>query len=150
MTRLKFVLALAAVALITAAVPIAQGTSDSVPSRLAAAERRIAKLQKDVTAMRKTVTDMAALVGCLDRPIAVTSYGGNPTDGYVFRDTAQNREFLTSALDVTEEGDEPHAVLAGVNPRCVTQALSRAPSARGDRRRSGRALPARRLQPLRR
>jgi hypothetical protein len=122
--RITFVLALAAVALISATVPIAQGTSDSVPSRLAAAERKIAKLQRDVAAMRGTLAQVATVAGCLDRPVPVTVYGGNPTDGYVFRDTVQNREFLTSALDVTDQGDTPTAILATVNARCAT-ALAR-------------------------
>ena len=131
MSRLKFLLALAAVALVTAAVPIAQGTSDSVPSRLTAAEKKIAKLQKDVVALRTRVA-------CFDRLVPLSSYGGLETEGFVYRNTAESREFLTSALDVTEQGDEPDVIVAAVNPQCVTQAYARA--ARTSNRRSAAKL----------
>jgi hypothetical protein len=144
LTNLKVLVAVVAVALVSAAVPIAQGTSDSIPSRLTAVERKVRKLQTDLATTQRTV---AALRGCITA-VAISDYGGLETEGYVYRNTGENREFLTSALDVTDQGDQPDAIMATLRPECVTQALSRTPSAKADRRAGNRLAPTLRLKPI--
>ena len=139
MNNVKWFLAVVAVALVSAAVPIAQGTSETIPSRLRAVELKVTKLQRDVQTMQTTVT---FLRGCFTAA-PITSYGGSDTDGYVYRNTAENREFLTSALDVTDQGDTPDAIMATLKSECVSQAraASAAPARRGHR-----AIPTLRLK----
>jgi hypothetical protein len=137
--NVKWFVAVVAVALVSAAVPIAQGTSESIPTRLKSVELKITKLQRDVRTMQTTVT---FLRGCITAA-PISSYGGLDTEGYVYRNTAENREFLTSALDVTEQGDQPDAIMATLKSECVSQA--RAASAAAGKRGS-RAIPTLRLR----
>jgi hypothetical protein len=139
----KWLLVVVAVALTSAAVPIAQGTSETIPSRLTAVERKVTKLRADLTTTQRTVT---LLRGCITA-VAITTYGGSETEGFVYRNTAESREFLTSALDFTDEGDQASAIIATLKPECVAQALSRGGSAVGDRKAGARTIPTLRLKP---
>ena len=141
MSNVKWFLVVVAVALTSAAVPIAQGTSDSVPSRLTAVERKVTKLRTDLTTLQRTVI---LLRGCITA-VPVTSYG-TETEGFVYRSPTEG-EFLTSALDVTDQGDQPSAIMATLKPECVTAALSRSGSAVGSRKPGARAIPTLRLKP---
>ena len=143
MSGIKLLLAVVAVALASAAVPIAQGTSDSIPSRLTAVERKVTKLRTDLNAMQRTVV---FLQGCITAT-RITTYGGTATEGYVYRNTAEGQEFLSSAIDFTDEGDQPSAIMATLKPECVQQALRRADAAAANRRAGARAIPTLRLKP---
>jgi hypothetical protein len=140
-SNVKWFLAVVAVALASAAVPIAQGTSDSVPTRLTAVEKKVTKLQRDMRTMQATVT---LLRGCITAA-PISAYGGLDTEGYLYRNTAENREFLTSALDITDQGDQPDAIMATLKPECVSQARA-ATSANATRASGSRAIPTLRLK----
>jgi hypothetical protein len=142
-SNVKWFLAVVAVALASAAVPIAQGTSDSVPSRLTAVERKVTKLRTDLTTLQRTVV---LLRGCITA-VPITTYGGNETEGFVYRNTAEGREFLTSALDFTDQGVQPSAIMATLKPECVTAAFSRSGSVAGSRKAGARSIPTLRLKP---
>ena len=142
MGTIKLVLAVSAVVLVSAAVPIAQGTSDSIPSRLTAVERKVTRLQRDLATTRQTIT---VLRGCITA-VRITTYGGLETEGYLYRNTAEGREFLTSALDFTDEGDQPSAIMATLKPECVTAAMARGTSAVGNRKPAARSIPTMKLK----
>ncbi len=142
MGTIKLVLVVAAVVLVSATVPIAQGTSDTIPSRLTAVERKVRTLQRDLTATR---TQLTVLRGCIVAA-PVTTYGGLATEGFVYRNTAEGREFLTSALDFTDEGDQPSAIMATLKPECVTAAMARGTSAVGNRKPAARSIPTMKLK----
>jgi hypothetical protein len=141
---IKLVLVVAAVVLVSAAVPVAQGTSDSIPSRLTAVERKVTRLQRDMATAQRTLT---FLQGCITA-VRITTYGGLATEGYVYRNTAEGREFLTSALDFTDEGDQPSAIMATLKPECASQALARGASAVGNRKPGARSIPTLKLKPV--
>ena len=142
MSNVKWMFAVVAVALTSAAVPIAQGTSDSIPSRLTAVERKITKLQRD---LRTTQTTVTFLRGCI-AAAPISAYGGLETEGYVYRNTAESREFLTSALDLTAQGDQPDAIMATLKPECVTAALRGASAEAANRANRAGAIPTLRLK----
>jgi hypothetical protein len=106
---LALALALAVAAGLYAAT--AGGTSRSVtPAQIAALNKKVAQLQKAVKALREDFSCLQAL--------GVREFGDGQTAGYHYKQP-DGSEILTSALDVTGEGETPTIVLAQVDPTCV-------------------------------
>jgi hypothetical protein len=139
MKRLKYPLGLAVCLLVSAAVPIAHGTTDSsmnTISRLTAVEKKVATLQKQM----KTLQGLAS---CVTFGVAaVTAYGDqtNGTNGYVYQDNAKAPpQYLVTGLDFTENGGgDPDVLVPALNPQCVS--TYRAPAGHGVRRVSPQAV----------
>ena len=114
-------------ALVAVAVPIAQGTSS-------AKDPRVAGLIKKVNALTKRVAVLEVRSACIT-VTGVTSYGA-PTqnDGYLYHRATDpsGQNILTTALDFTEQNGTPHALMAVVDPKCVSgRTLYRTTSLRG-------------------
>ena len=106
---LLFVLALVAIV-----VPIAQGTS-------AAKDPRVPALQKRIAALEKSVNALIDKSNCLGVQGVVLR--GTPTsqDGYVYkRATDTTPAWIYTALDAPQTGETPTALMAVVDPTCVT------------------------------
>jgi len=87
----------------------------SAPKRLSILEGKVRKLQTQMNAAK-------ANLACLKRFVPVSQYGdatAAPANGYVFTDDAGATAFLTSALDMTEQGQARQAYVSTVNPTCV-------------------------------
>src|SRR5438105_8657726 len=108
---LLFVLALVAIV-----VPIAQGTS-------AAKDPRVPALTKRIAALEKSVTALISKSNCIT-VVGVARFGApSQSDGYIYKraaDPAGTTSFLTTALDLTEQGQTPPLLMAVVDPTCVT------------------------------
>jgi len=104
MKRLVAILAaaLAAFAIYTVTAPAGQ---QSVPSRLSSVEKKVRTLQQNLTAVKR----------CLSSAVPVTRY-----NGYVYADQNGVVQGVTTALDITEQGDQTNAILIGTRPDCVT------------------------------
>ena len=96
-------------------VPLAQSSTTGTPQRLATLERQVRVLQAGLAKVKLRLA-------CLSKAAAITSYGvPSSNEGYLYqRPTATPSTFPTTALDFTLQGDKPDALLAVVNPKCVT------------------------------
>jgi hypothetical protein len=99
------VIALAAVALYATAAPAGQqavtpGQFNALKSRVAKVEKRAANLENVLNA-------------CFTAAFPVTRYGG-----YVYQDSGGN-VFLTTALDLTQQGGTVNAYSLDVGPECA-------------------------------
>jgi hypothetical protein len=102
-------------ALVAIAVPMAEGTSS-------AKDPRVAGLVKKVSALTKRVAVLEVRSACIS-VTGVTSYGApSSNDGYLYHRAADPADTiaLTTALDYTEQGGTPQALMAVVDPKCVT------------------------------
>jgi hypothetical protein len=102
-------------ALVAIAVPIAEGTSS-------AKDPRVAGLIKKVNALQKRVAALEVRSACIS-VTGVTSYGApSQNDGYLYHRAADPADtlVLTTSLDFTEQGGTPSALMAVVDPKCVT------------------------------
>jgi hypothetical protein len=71
-------------------------------------------LKKRVAASEKKIKDLESVLGaCLSGAIPVARY-----TGYVAVDN-QNNPFVTTAIDVTDQGDQPTAYLLDVGSACA-------------------------------
>jgi hypothetical protein len=114
-------------ALVAVAVPIAEGTSS-------AKDPRVAGLIKKVNALTKRVAVLEVRSACIS-VTGITSYGvPAQNDGYLYKraNDAENL-YLETAVDFTEQGGTPQALMAVVDPKCVTgsRTLYRAAPSRG-------------------
>jgi hypothetical protein len=117
-------------ALVAIAVPIAQGTSS-------AKDPRVAGLIKKVNALQKRVAALEVRAACIS-VTGVTSYGApSQNDGYLYHRAADPPDtlVLTTSLDFTEQGGTPAALMAVIDPKCVSgsRTLYRAAPASGHR-----------------
>jgi hypothetical protein len=113
-------------ALVAVAVPIAEGTSS-------AKDPRVAGLIKKVNALTKRVAVLEVRSACIS-VTGVTSYGvPAQNDGYLYkRSSDPTNLYLETALDFTEQGGTPQALMAVVDPKCTgSRTLYRAAPARG-------------------
>jgi hypothetical protein len=69
-----------------------------------------------LNAVKKRVSNIESVLGaCMQGGVPVTRY-----DGYVVRNTTDQTEFVSSALDVTDQGDQSTAYLLDVGPDCAS------------------------------
>jgi hypothetical protein len=96
----------------------------AAPSPVAAPEAsptltQFNSLKRTVNALKARVTSLEVDMDCIDdAAIPVTQYG-TATEGYVYGVQGQG-EFLTTALDISEQGSVPMAWIVEVNAECVT------------------------------
>ena len=106
---LLFVLALVAIV-----VPIAQGTSS-------AKDPRVAGLIKKVNVLQKQVAALIVKSNCIGVQGVVLRGTPASQDGYVYkRANDPTNLWLYTALDAPATGETPSALMAVVNPSCVT------------------------------
>ncbi len=112
MKRLIAVLAAAAlaVAIYAAAAP---GSQQAPPTagQFAALKKQVAKLQKDDTNLKAQFACLSAL--------GVAQFSDGQTFGYVYRHS-DGSLIVTSALDITGQGETPTVDLAQIDQSCVT------------------------------
>ena len=128
MKGLKFPILLAGVLLASAAVPLAQGTTNESTQTI----RRIAALERKMRAVQASVTRLNADMACLKfRAAPVAAYGDPPAEGFVYSAENGARVFTTTALDIADEGDTPDLIVPAINPECVaTRAAQGRPAGR--------------------
>jgi outer membrane murein-binding lipoprotein Lpp len=148
MLRPKYMLLLVVVAVVVAAVPIAQGTSSAKDPRVTkltkqvnALKTRVGSLESDVSSLKSDVgtlkSDLASLttdetslkqtvgslqsgLGCLQyKALPVTQYGAASGEGFVYATGNGANVYLVTALDVTASGQTPQFWVNEVNPSCV-------------------------------
>jgi hypothetical protein len=107
---LLFVLALVAIV-----VPMAQGTSSAKDPRVPGLIKRVAALEKQVTALN-------AKSNCIT-VVGIAQFGA-PTqaDGYEYKrgTDAPGTFIVTTALDLTAQGQTPQLLMAVIDPTCVS------------------------------
>ncbi|SRR5712691_5130092 len=103
------VTALVAVGLYAAS---AGGTQQAVtPGQFAALSKKVAALQKQVTSLK---ADFACLTA-----LGVAGFSDQQNFGYVYK-KSDGSFIITSALDVTAQGQTPEHQLAQIDPSCVS------------------------------
>jgi hypothetical protein len=122
----KVLIGLALVAAIATAfaVPAFSTPSSSVPTRVKALEAKVKTLTTRLNRTQALATVSAAKLSCLKNLMPVSSYGDGTTSGYVYTQDARATSFLTSALDVTEQGQTPGAWVALVESSCIGSSSS--------------------------
>jgi hypothetical protein len=120
MKRLRYPLGLLACLLVSAAVPLAYGGSTTnhavTPAQLKALAKRVTKLEKEMN-------NVNALGACITKAFApISVYGVPPGEGYVY--SQNGTTFPTTAVDITNEGDSPDAILVTMNPSCISSSRS--------------------------
>lgn len=118
MKRLAVVLAagVAAVGLYAVAAPA--GPEAVSPRRVAALERKVTVLQRD---MRRAKAQLA----CTTRVLGLTQFGDpNGTFGYAYRNLDGSAVF-TTALDATEQGQRASVNVSIVNESCIGSLFKR-------------------------
>ena len=112
-----------AVGLATAALFVVAGTqliANVNATRSLSVPRRGAMLEMKVKRFQGAVAVLAATRRCLGAA-AVSVYGdptATPPNGYYFTNDGTT-SFLTSAIDVTEQGQQPDGYFATVSANCV-------------------------------
>src|SRR5205823_11552511 len=107
---LLFVLALVAIV-----VPIAQGTSSAKDPRVPGLTRRVAALEKLVTALN-VKSNCISVVG-------IAQFGApTQSDGYMYKRAADaaGTFVVTTAIDGVAQGQTPQLLMAVVDPTCIT------------------------------
>jgi hypothetical protein len=118
MKRLAVVLAAGVAAVGLYAVTAPAGPEAVSPRRVAALERKVTTLQRE---MRQAKAQLA----CTSRALGLTQFGDpNASFGYAYR-AADGTSFFTTALDATEQGQRPSVNLAIVNESCIGSAFER-------------------------
>ena len=105
---------LLALALVAIAVPIAQGTSS-------AKDPRVAGLIKKVNALQKQVAALTVKANCIGAQGVVLRGTPANQDGYLYKRAGDDTNlWLYTALDAPATGETPSALMATVNPSCVS------------------------------
>ena len=113
---------LVAIVVLSFSVPLALGAryvQSGTPQRLAALEKKVRILQASVATIKLRLA-------CVSKAASITSYGvPSSNEGYLYqRPTATPSQFPTTALDFTLQGDKADALVAVVDPKCVTTTAS--------------------------
>jgi hypothetical protein len=126
MTRFLMLLAAAAVAgvMYVAAAPGSATRSGPTAAQFKALSKKVAALQKQVTAVKKLATDEGVvLAGCLLYTTAPISQYGATTSGspgYIYGTPSTSASFgSTTALNLTATGGTALYNVLGVSPDCV-------------------------------
>lgn len=106
------------------AIPVTQA---QLPGRVSTLERQVKTLQGQVRALTGTVTPAVQFSQCLRStpPLGVGRYGGLNNEGYVYGSAGGTQLFLTSALDVADQGETPGAYFPTVNAQCIRASAGR-------------------------
>ena len=111
MKRLLALIAVAGLAVALYAATATGGQQAVTPAQFKALKAQVTKIQKDVNTLKGFVSSCIGVVG-------VARFGGG-TAGYHYKQP-DGSEILTSAIDVTEQGETPSALLATINSQCVS------------------------------
>ena len=85
----------------------ATGSQQAVtPAQLNAVKKQVAALKKDVTVLKAFINNCVGVVGVA----RFNGYHAKADDG---------SEIITTALDLTDQGDTPTGLLATIDPQCV-------------------------------
>jgi hypothetical protein len=106
------------VAVALAAVAVYAVTAGAGPQ--AVSPKRVAALEKKVTQLQRQVRTLNTFMSCLNKQVAGLASYGNPNagQGYVYA-TGQGN-VTTTALDLTGQGEQPQFFVAAVEASCVT------------------------------
>jgi hypothetical protein len=110
MKRLLALVATAGLAVALYAATATGGPQAVTPAQFNALKKQVAAMKKDVTDLKGFINNCIGVVG-------VTRFGGN-TAGYHYKEP-DGSEILTSAIDVTDQGETPTGLLATVDQQCV-------------------------------
>jgi hypothetical protein len=111
MKRFFALIAAAGLAVVLYAATATGGQQAVTPAQFNALKKQVTKMQKDVNALKGFVSNCIGVVG-------VSQFGGG-TAGYHYKQP-DGSEILTSALDVAAQGETPGALLAQIDPQCVS------------------------------
>jgi hypothetical protein len=111
MKRLALLLAAAVAAVALYATTAPAGQQAVTPAQFSA-------LSKKVTALQKDVKTLKAAVACL-APLGVAQFGDGSTAGYHYKQP-DGTEVLTSAIDAVGPNEQAGALIAVINPQCVS------------------------------
>ena len=118
MKRLLALIAVAGLAVALYAATATGGQQAVTPAQFKALKAQVTKMQKDVNTLKAFVSSCIGVVG-------VARFGTTGgTAGYHYKQP-DGAEILASAIDVTEQGETPSALLAAINPQCVSAAKLR-------------------------
>jgi hypothetical protein len=103
----------------TAGLAVALYAATATGGQQAVTPAQFNALKKQVAAMKKDVTDLKGFINNCIGVVGVTRFGGTGTTaGYHYKQP-DGSEILTSALDVTDQGEPPTGLLATVDQQCV-------------------------------
>ena len=125
-------LALAAVALaafvLAAPATSATPTEQKLQRQVRVLQRQVKTLQKQVHVLQAQMKTANKRLACVSKAASITSYGvPSSNEGYLYqRPTATPSQFPTTALDFTLQGDKADALVAVVDPKCVTSTAATA------------------------
>jgi len=101
-------------------------------SDLATAQGNVATLQSGGAALQSAVSALQSSVGSLTTGLQCVRYKAMPISvytGYVYTSDGGKSFGVTSALDVTDQGQTPTGYAALVNPSCVSASYAVRPAA---------------------
>jgi hypothetical protein len=115
MKRLLVLVATAGLAVGLYAATAGGGQQAVTPGQFAALKKSVASLQKQVKTLNTVVSSCLFI-----QAIPVAQYGNNQSEGYVYAKTDGSQPFLTTALDVVNQGDTPQAYAVGTSSDCAS------------------------------
>jgi len=115
MKRLLALVATAGLAVGLYATTAGGGQQAVTPGQFAALKKQVAKIQKDVTAL-KYVVDSCIV------PIGIVQFGDGQTAGYHYKNP-DGSEILTTALDAAQQGQQPDVLMATIDSKCINANL---------------------------
>jgi hypothetical protein len=110
MKRLLALVALAGLAVALYAATATGGQQAVTPKQFAALKKQVTTMQKDVNVLKGFVANCIGVIG-------VTRFGGTSA-GYHYKQP-DGSEILTSALDVSDQGETASGLLATIDQQCV-------------------------------
>ena len=113
MKRLLVLVATAGLAVGLYAATAGGGQQAVTPGQFAALKKTVGSLQKQVKTLNNVIGSCLFI-----QAIPVARYGGS-TEGYVYAKTDGSQPFLTTALDVVNQGDTPQAFAVGTSSDCA-------------------------------
>jgi hypothetical protein len=119
---MKNIVAMAA--LVAVLVPSAYAVGEQRDPRVPRLQAQVRTLQAQMRAVTGRVTEVEGFAQCIRSTpaVPVSVYGTDQGDqGYIYTIVSQNAAFVTTALDVTAQGEQVGSWLAAVNPTCLQQ-----------------------------
>jgi hypothetical protein len=113
MKRLLVLVATAGLAVALYATTAGGGQQAVTPGQFAALKKTVASLQKQVKTLNTVVSSCLFI-----QAIPVARYG-TQSEGYVYAKADGSSAFLTTALDVVNQGDTPQAFAVGTSSDCA-------------------------------
>jgi hypothetical protein len=112
MKRFLVLIATAGLAIGLYAASAPGGQQSVTPAQFAALKKQVTKLQKDMK-------NVKAFLGTCLKVAAVTEFGDGASTGFHYKQP-DGSEILTSALDLSAQGEQPSLFMAAIDPQCVS------------------------------